>query len=813
MRTEFVINSEWKFKFGDIADAKSAEYDDSDWYDIGLPHTFSLPYFMENNFYVGYGCYRKKLKIEKEWLGSEISLIFGAAFQHAEVYVNGTLAGTHKGGYTAFRIPINDLVSEGENLIFVRLDNLWDAQAAPRAGEHVFSGGLYRDVSLQITERVHVGWNGTFVTTPEILSDCASVRVRTDIVNNSGKSVSCSLESEIFDGNTSVIKISEKRDIGANTNKFDAAGTIPSPKLWSPENPQMYKLVSRVFSDGELCDEYITYFGIRSIRFDKDEGFFLNGEHYWIWGANVHQDHAGWGDGITRAAVRRDVQMIKDCGMNFIRGSHYPHHRYFAESCDEIGLLFWSELCFWGTGGPSEEGYWTASGYPPNKEDQEGFEQHCFETLEEMVIQNRNSPSVIVWSMCNEPFFSDHHVQELACEFSKRLIDRCHELDESRPAALGGVQRGKFDLIGDIAGYNGDGATIYKHPNVPNLLSEYGSVVSDRPGKFIPNFGDHPEDVIPKFAWRSGRALWCAFHHGSILGDMGHMGMIDYARLPLRSWHWYRKELLGIEPPDERKDGVPYALTLTSDKTAIRADGTDDAFIVISLTDKDGNILSNTATVTLTVAEGGGILPTGRTMVFSAENKQFADGQGAVEFRTYFSGENRITAEADGLIPAEIIINGEFGAEWNNDAKKQKLPSPPPYISARPAVPRGTLISLHKPVFCSSFEDGYSANCLTEEGAGVWKAADDGAAWVQVDLEGTNTITAVEIRFAEPNNAPFNVLFSCNGELYNSLGGGRLIENKTLMRISLKPTQMRFLKVEFPAAGETQALSSIRIFS
>ena len=110
-------------------------------------------------------------------------------------------------------------------------------------------------------------------------------------------------------------------------------------------------MVSEIFLNGEKTDEYSTVFGIRTVRFDKDTGFYLNGKPYKIWGANVHQDHAGWADAVTRSGITRDIQMIKDCGMNFIRGSHYPHHPFFAEECDRIGILFWSELCFWGTAG------------------------------------------------------------------------------------------------------------------------------------------------------------------------------------------------------------------------------------------------------------------------------------------------------------------------------------------------------------------------------------------------------------------------------------------------------------------------------
>jgi len=122
--------------YGDIAEGKEVSFDDSSWYDIGIPHSFGIPYFMENDFYVGYGCYRKHFVIQPEWLGKSISLDFQGAFQDVDIYLNGQWAGNHKGGYTAFQIDISDLVHEGDNLLFVRLNNLWNPRLAPRAGEH-----------------------------------------------------------------------------------------------------------------------------------------------------------------------------------------------------------------------------------------------------------------------------------------------------------------------------------------------------------------------------------------------------------------------------------------------------------------------------------------------------------------------------------------------------------------------------------------------------------------------------------------------------------------------------------------------------
>ncbi|MGW0199750.1 hypothetical protein [Nonomuraea sp. NPDC003201] len=144
---------------------------------------------------------------------------------------------------------------------------------------------------------------------------------------------------------------------------------------------------------------------------------------------------------------------------------------------------------------------------------------------------------------------------------TRRLVDLVHELDPTRPAAVGGAQRRGFDELGDVAGYNGGGASLYHKPPWPNLVSEYGSLVEDRPGIYGPRYAHGVETPHP---WRSGIVLWCGMHHGSIVADMARMGFIDYFRLPLRSWYWYRRELRGIEPPPWPLPGTATALRLSA---------------------------------------------------------------------------------------------------------------------------------------------------------------------------------------------------------------------------------------------------------
>lgn len=747
-RTKILLNNEWTFQYGEYEAAMEADFDDSDWYHVGIPHSFGIPYFMENHFYVGTGMYRKTLHIDRQQIGKRIALEFQGVFQQADIYLNGILAGSHQGGYTAFLVDISELVHAGDNQLFIRVSNEWNPQLAPRAGEHVFNGGIYRDVSLLITEPVHISWYGTFVKTPHVSKKSAKLVVSTEMENHLSGSVDCTLESSIEYDGKEVIRMADQVTLQPGKNQLIVQeGDLARPHLWHPSHPRLYQLKSRLYRDGCLMDEFVTTFGVRWFYFTAHDGFFLNGEPYRILGANVHQDHAGWGDAVTHAGMERDVRMIKDCGMNFIRGSHYPHHSHFAEACDRTGILFWSELCFWGIGGFKEDGYWDSSAYPVNEEDQRPFEEHCLQTLREMIRVNRNHPSIIVWSMGNEVFFSHPDVMDKARRLVRRLVALSHDLDPTRPAASGGAQREDFDILGDLAGYNGDGAVLYQDPGFPSLVSEYGSCISNRPGEYAPHFTDGVE-TDP--AWRCGKALWCGFHHGSIADRMGHMGFIDYYRLPLQSWYWYRERLLHIDPPQPLSDGIPYGLQLTADHLSLKTDGTDDAQIVVQVVDQNGHPICNSVAVTLEVEQGGALFPTGRTIRLSPEDENLLEGKGAIELRAFYAGKIRVTAHAAGLQPAVLELDAWGGEKWDGQ-KLQLQPAPPSVFVPNQDTDRIDL-ARSRPVFCSSFRSGFPSSNLNDGcTATFWQAASDApGAWIRQDLEGLKQICNLVIRFPKP---------------------------------------------------------------
>jgi beta-galactosidase len=459
---------------------------------------------------------------------------------------------------------------------------------------------------------------------------------------------------------------------------------IANPALWHPDHPTLYRAVSTVSEGATTLDGFATTFGFRWISWSATSGFSINGAHYYLHGVNVHQDHAGWCDGVTNAGLYRDVKMVKDAGFNFIRGSHYPKDPAFGDACDQLGVLFWSENNFWGFGGATGEGDWKTGGsYPNTAADQAPFETSVTDSLTAMIRVHRNHPSIIAWSMCNEVFdTSDATMAQMKALLAK-TVALTHQLDPTRPAAIGGAQRpkgtGRIDKIGDIAGYNGDGATIsdFQNPGVANMVTEYGGVdFTSRPGNYDAGWGSLETTLTngfpTEYAWRSGQSRWGMFDHGSVAGARNEVsGMVDYFRLPKRRWYWYRNAYANVPPPTWPVDGTPAGLKLEADKTSLSAvDGTDDAQLTVTVLDSKGTPISNNVPVTLSITSGPGEFPTGTSITFTppggSDQSDIAilEGKAAVEFRSYYAGTTIIKATSPNLTEATITIISQGSPAW-----------------------------------------------------------------------------------------------------------------------------------------------------
>jgi beta-galactosidase len=833
MRQTLNFNREWKFQLGDHAGAEAANFDDAQWGGVGLPHSFSIPYFGSTRFYVGYGWYRKYFQVPASWQGQKLFLDFEGVFQDAEVFVNGQRVGQHRGGYTGFEIDISSAVRTGDNLVAVRVNNLWNARLAPRAGEHVFSGGIYRNVHLIVKNPLHVAWYGTFVTTPQVSGESATVNIKTEVVNANTQAKSCTVRQTVFAPNgKEVAQWESKQNIAAQqTVTFDQTSpVIAKPQLWHPDHPFLYTVKTTVLDGNNEVDEYSSPLGFRWFKWTADQGFFLNGEHLYLYGANVHQDHAGWGDAVTDAGFERDVKMVKDGGFNFIRGSHYPHAPAFSSACDRLGLLQWSENAFWGIGGFEPDGYWNSSAYPPCAEDQLEFEASVRQQLQEMIRIHRNHSSIVAWSMGNETFFSDKSVIPKVKSFLAELVQLSHQLDLTRPAAIGGAQRpldeNRIDLIGDIAGYNGDGALLplFQDPGVPSMVSEYGSTTATRPGEYSPGWDQLAKDNgTPVHPWRSGQAIWCMFDHGSIAGDnLGRMGLVDYFRIPKRAWYWYRNAYRQISPPAWPAQGTPTRLRLETDKSTLKAaDGTVDAQLLVTILDAGGRELSKSVPVTLEIVSGPGEFPTGRSLTFEPRSDiAVLDGKAAIEFRTYHAGTSVIRATSPGLESATITVLSQGETKWIEGSTP--LVKARPYTRYTQAPARDSLtkrdinLAEQRPTKASSCAPNtLTANVTDGKGDTEWRAAkDDPAPWIQVDLENTYSLKRVQLTFPEPGHFRYKISVSSGN------GWTTVVDESQSARLERVHTArgdfgrgIRSLRVTFTgwAEGKTAALSEIAV--
>jgi hypothetical protein len=834
LRQAINFNRDWKFQLGDVASADGVAFDDSKWNDANLPHSFSMPYFAADRFYVGYGWYRKHFIVSAVWSDKRVNLEFDGVFQVAEVFVNGRRIGEHKGGYTGFTFDISDAIKTGDNVVAVRVNNIWDPRLAPRAGEHTFSGGIYRDVRLVVTAPVHVAWYGTFVTTPQVSKVSGTVNVKTEVVNGSGAAKSVTLKTSVLDAKGKVVTQMESSQAiapGATIVFDQTIAPVTNPKLWSPGHPNLYSVKTVVLDGGKPVDDYTSPLGFRWFKFTADQGFFLNGEHYYFKGANVHQDHAGWGDAVADSGFFRDVKLVKDAGFDFIRGSHYPHAPAFAAACDQIGIMFWSENCFWGTTGFRSP--WAASAYPTNAADEAGFKASLKASLRDMIRINRNHPSIIVWSMDNEVFFSSGSVMPKVRNSLKELVAYSHELDPTRPAGIGGAQRGGIDKLGDVAGQNGDGARLFVNPGIPSVVTEYGSTMTDRPGKYEPGWGDLPgtpgadKNIIGswRLPWRSGEVIWCGFDHGSLAGRrFGAMGLVDYFRLPKRQWYWYRNEYLHIPPPAWPSNGIPAALKLVADKTTLNSvDGTDDAQLIVTVVDKDGTPINNCPLVTLAVESGPGEFPTGPSITFAPDSDiMIRDGQAAMEFRSYYAGRTVIRATSPGLKDTTIRITSR--GEPGFVAGKTPSVKPRPYVRFTGTATGGSLLTLglNNPTRASSESPGHGGRLANDGNTITFWQADtaDTNAWFSIDLERNATVSSVKLSFPFDGNWRYRVEISDDGN-----NNWKMISDQTQTASSAKIQTLsaaagargRFLRVIFvgtpddkPAAlAEVEALGNL----
>lgn len=263
---------------------------------------------------------------------------------------------------------------------------------------------------LHVCSPVYLPAHGVWVQTPEVTAARGKVRILTEVKNDTGIVRKVTVRHTVREEQSGRVVLRGEKDAELRAGEeFRVQADLPplaSPRLWSPAAPNMYRVTTELLDGkGQVLDRAENPLGFRTLEVTADRGMLINGKPVYLQGANVHQDHAGWGDAVTDAGARRDVRLMKNAGFNFIRGSHYPHSQAFLDACDREGMCMLNEGVFWGMGGFKEhDRYWNCDAYPAEKKDRIAFEESCMRQVREMVLQFRNHPSIVIWSISNEPF-------------------------------------------------------------------------------------------------------------------------------------------------------------------------------------------------------------------------------------------------------------------------------------------------------------------------------------------------------------------------------------------------------------------------
>ena len=495
------FNDDWRFHKGNVAGAEKSSFDDSGWREIRLPHDWAIegPFSTDYDARTGglpvhgIGWYRKHFSIPESVRGKNIAIEFDGAMANATVWLNGTEIGERPYGYIGFSVDLSAGLNYGEqnNVLAVRL-------APEDFSSRWYPGaGIYRNTWLEIRPSVHVARWGTYITTPEVSEEEATIRVRTQIGNSGDENQNIVLETIIKDPDGRQIEISATPMVIASGERqwAEQTLTIENPARWDIDNPDLYTAVSRVRQGSRRLDSCETPFGIRTIEFDAQRGFLLNGRYRKLKGVCLHHDLGPLGAAVNRRATERQLEIMKAMGCNAIRTSHNPPSPEQLEFCDKLGLVVLDEAfdC-WRI--PK-----VANGY--NKY----FEEWHERDLRDMIRRDRNHPSVIMWSIGNEIL---EQGAEDGWKLAERLTAICHEEDPTRPVTAGfnnpagAIDNGLADQI-DILGYNYQPSRyeqdLREHPDWIIVGAETSSDVSSRGIYHLPieKYEKHPSLQITSY--------------------------------------------------------------------------------------------------------------------------------------------------------------------------------------------------------------------------------------------------------------------------------------------------------------------------
>ncbi|MBB4034297.1 beta-galactosidase [Dysgonomonas hofstadii] len=576
------FNNNWHFIKKDIDQNKSFNKDE--WQKISIPHTWNTDAYIQKDYYRGIAWYHKTFTLSDRDKERQIYLRFEGVNQVASVYINGQLAGEHKGGYTSFTFNITTYCTfDKENTITVKVDNSI-TDVPPISGDFTIFGGIYRDIWLITTPDQHIdlsdsGSDGIFIHTDNVSEKSAFYSIRSSIANDSRKKAKIKIIHTVRDPHRNIIKTLEKKLLleAHQKKEIQQDAAINNPLLWSPETPYLYTVETTISDEisGEILDEVTSPLGFRWFRFDGEKGFFLNGKPYKLNGICRHQDQMPIGNALSDEAHRRDMQLIKEMGANFVRISHYPQDKAIIEQCDKLGLLVWEEI--------------PIIDIIP---EETSFGDNCETNLREMIRQHYNHPSVIMWGYMNEILLvtqRKHKGKELdelisrEIDLAKRLEKVLKEEDSRRYSVMAfhgsdSYNKAGFGNIVDIVGWNlyqgwySDNMQQFdqfienqqkQHPGKPKIISEYGAgsdkrIHSLKPKRFDfsieyqQEYAEHYLSVIARKPYICGATYWNFIDFGSAQRDesmprINNKGLVYADRTPKDVYYLfkasYRKDI------------------------------------------------------------------------------------------------------------------------------------------------------------------------------------------------------------------------------------------------------------------------------
>lgn len=602
VRKEYLLDRNWKFSKGDHPEAVEPRFNDMKWETVSVPHDWAIkgPFDGNNDIqkvkivqngeqeesvksgrtgglpYIGTGWYRNKFLVPSFSAGKKAVILFDGAMSKARIYVNGKEAGYWPYGYNSFSFDITSLlIPNGVNTLAVRLEN------QEQSSRWYPGAGIYRNVHLFVTEDTHIPVWGTYITTPEINSEYAKVKVRMKVETASGKFLPLRLVTEIRNGSGKTVASLTTDLIETDGMEFEQNLIVKEPSLWSPESPSLYTAVSQVYDGDILKDEYITRFGIRSIKFEAGKGFSLNGKVRKFKGVCNHHDLGPLGTAVNTTALRRQLTLLKDMGCDAIRTTHNMPAPELVALCDEMGFMMMVEAFDEWKAPKVKNGY---SQY---------FDEWAEKDIVNMIHRDRNSPSVVMWSTGNEvPDQSSKGGNKIA----KWLQDICHREDPTRPVTVGmdridAALTNNFASLLDVPGFNYKPAryeeAYNKLPQGMILGSETASTVSSRGIYKFPvlslkqkqyednqsssydveycSWSQIPDDEFVKqddLNYVIGEFVWTGFDYlgeptpydGKWPSHSSYFGIIDLAGMPKDRFYLYRskwntaKETLHILP-------------------------------------------------------------------------------------------------------------------------------------------------------------------------------------------------------------------------------------------------------------------------